>query len=222
MHISLNEAERVRLGSSESLDAWSVYHVGLRHMYRFNRNDNAIAAQLLARATELNPGFARAFTQFQIAFLRYEADTTAAIENARRFAEKCVELDPFDPLGNFTYGRSHWPRGDPEAGQAWIERAVSLSPSFAQGIYAHGWADMIAGRGREAVQQYDTAIGLSPLDTYLYAMQSARGFARQALGEALSALGFAGKDPDIARRRRAGSDAGDGPSRDMDAGTRLK
>jgi TolB-like protein len=172
LHISLNEAERVRLRSPESLDAWSVYHVGLRHMYRFNRNDNTIAAQLLTRATELDPGFARAyaarsFTQFQIAFLRYETDTTAAIENARRFAEKCVELDPFDPFGNFTYGRSHWLRGDPEAGQAWLERAVSLSPSFAQGIYAPGWADMMAGRGREAVRQYDTAIGLSPLDPFL-------------------------------------------------------
>lgn len=182
LHISLNEAERARLRSPESLDAWSVYHVGLKHMYRFNRHDNAIAARHFARANELDPGFARgyaarSFISFQTAFLRHSVDPSKDIEDARRFAEKCVEIDPLDPFGNFTYGRSHWLRGDPEAGQAWIERAVSLSPSFAQGIYAHAWADVMAGRGAEAVLQLDTAIALSPLDPFLYAMQSARGIA---------------------------------------------
>jgi DNA-binding winged helix-turn-helix (wHTH) protein len=51
------EAERARLRPSESLDAWSAFHLGLAHAYRFNRNDNATAASLFARATDLDPSF---------------------------------------------------------------------------------------------------------------------------------------------------------------------
>lgn len=182
LHISINEAARARLRQPEFLDAWSLYHLGLRHMYRFNPRDNAIAADHFARATVLDPNFARAyaalsFTSFQVAFLNYKPDATTEIADAERFAEKCVELDPTEAFGNFTYGRSQWLRGDPNAGQAWIQRSISLSPSYASAIYAHGWGDMMAGRGHDAVKQYDHAMALSPLDPFLYAMQTAKGFA---------------------------------------------
>ena len=182
LHVPLNEAERARLVPPENLDAWGVYHLGLQHMYRFNRADNQIAADYFERATTLEPSFARAyaarsFTSFQTAFLKYRGNASAEADNARRFAEKCIELDPVDPFGNFTLGRAHWLRGDPEAGMPWIDRSVELSPNFAQGFYAHGWADVMAGRGNEALRQLERAISLSPLDPFLYAMQAACGLA---------------------------------------------
>ena len=36
---------------TENLDAWSAYHLGLQHMYRFNRKDNAAAAANVAATT---------------------------------------------------------------------------------------------------------------------------------------------------------------------------
>ena len=182
LHVPLNEAKRARLRPPENLDAWSVYHLGLQHMYRFNRTDNQIAAGHFERATTLEPGFARAyaarsFTSFQTAFLKYSGDPATEVVNAQRFAEKCIELDPVDPFGNFTLGRAHWLLGDPEAGMPWIDRSVELSPNFAQGFYAHGWADVMAGRGATALEQLEKAVALSPLDPLLYAMQCARGLA---------------------------------------------
>lgn len=182
LHVSLNEAERARLRPPESLDAWGLYHIGLRHMYRFNAKDNEIAAAHFAKATELDPGFARAFaarsfTSFQFAFVNYKSERDLEIENARRFAEHCLELDPMDPFGNFTLGRSHWLRGDHEAGQGLVQRSVDLSPSFSHGIYARAFSEMIAGRGKDALAHVDEAIVLSPLDPFLYAMQSVKGFA---------------------------------------------
>lgn len=182
LHVPLHEAERARLIPPENLDAWGIYHLGLQHMYRFNRVDNQIAAELFERATLLEPGFARAFaarsfTSFQTAFLKYKTDPQAEIDDARRFAEKSMELDPVDPFANFTLGRAHWLLGDPEAGMPWIERSVELSPNFAHGFYAHGWADAMAGRGTKALVQLERAIALSPLDPFLYAMQAACGLA---------------------------------------------
>ncbi len=198
LHVPLNEAKRARLVPPENLDAWGIYHLGLQHMYRFNRTDNEIAAGHFERATTLEPGFARAyaarsFTSFQTAFLKYSADASKEIENARRFAEKCVELDPVDPFGNFTLGRAHWLKGDPEAGMPWIDRSVELSPNFAQGFYAHGWADVMAGRNVEALRQLENATALSPLDPFLYAMQAARGLAYLQLEDYDNALLWAEK-----------------------------
>src|SRR5262249_29204396 len=81
IRIPMHEATLARLAVPDDLDAWSAYHLGLQHAYRFNRYDNAAAAQLFQRAVTLDPGFARAhaglsFVHFQTAFLRYTADVT--------------------------------------------------------------------------------------------------------------------------------------------------
>lgn len=177
LQISLNEAERARLQSPQTLDAWSLYHMGLRHMYRFNPTANAIAASHFARATELDPGFARAFaarsfTSFQTVYVNYSADRAVEIENARRFSEKCLELDPLDPFGNFNYGRSYWLHGDHEAGQPYLDRAIGLSPSFSHGLYAYAYSNIMAGRREAGVEQLERAIELSPLDPFLFAMET--------------------------------------------------
>jgi TolB-like protein len=55
IQIPLHEAARARLTVTEDLDAWSAYHLGLQHMYRFNRRDNAAAAALLAAPSRWTP-----------------------------------------------------------------------------------------------------------------------------------------------------------------------
>jgi TolB-like protein/Tfp pilus assembly protein PilF len=188
LHISINEAERARLRAPQTLDAWSLYNLGLRHMYRFNATDNAIAADHFSRAVTLDPNFARAhaarsFTSYQSAFVNYGSDRDIEIENARRFAERCLELDPMDPFGNFNYGRSYWLQNDHESGQTFLDRAIGLSPSFSHGMYAHAFTNLIAGRGEAAIARLDDAIRLSPLDPFLYAMQSAKGFSLAHTGD---------------------------------------
>ena len=192
LRINMHETERARLRPPESLDAWSLYHLGLHHMYRFTGKDNAIASDYFAKATQLDPGFARAFaarsfTSFQTAFMTYSADRALEVENARRFAEKCLEIDPLDPFGNFNYGRSFWLQGDHDSGQSYLERSIGMSPSFAHGLYARSHADMIAGRGARAIASADEAIALSPLDPFLYAMHQAKALAHLHLGDHMQA-----------------------------------
>lgn len=187
LHINMHETARARLRPPESLDAWSLFHLGLHHMYRFTEKDNALAADYFAKATHLDPGFARAFaarsfTSFQTAFMSYSQDRSVEVDNARRFAEKCLEIDPLDPFGNFNYGRSFWLKGDHDSGQSYLERSIGISPSFAHGLYARSHADMIAGHGALALASADEAIALSPLDPFLYAMHQAKALAHLHLG----------------------------------------
>lgn len=188
LHINIHETERARLRAPENLDAWGLYHLGLHHMYRFNAKDNAIAAGYFGKATDLDPGFARAFaarsfTSFQSAFVSYSADRALEVENARRFAEKCLEIDPVDPFGNFNFGRSFWLKEDHESGQTYLDRSIGMSPSFAHGLYARSHADMIAGRGALAIASAEEAIALSPLDPFLYAMHQAKALAHLHMGD---------------------------------------
>jgi TolB-like protein len=196
LQIPLHEAHLARLTVTEKLDAWSAFHLGLQHMYRFNRADNSAATALFQRAVTLDPGFARAhaglsFVHFQTAFMRHTDDLAGEIAQARRCAERGLELDPLDPFVNFTMGRTFWLQGDLDRSLGWLERATSISPNYAQGIYARGWTETLAGRGLEGRGHVDLAMRLSPLDPLYYAMIGTRAFSHLMLGEDAEAAGWA-------------------------------
>ena len=188
IQIPLHEAARARLISPDNLDAWSAYHLGLQHMYGFNRRDNALAAGFFDRAVEKDPAFARAhaglsFVHFQTAFLRQTDDMAGAIRLARDCAQRGVDIDPLDPFVNFTMGRTYWLEGDLDRSLSWLERATSLSPNYAQGIYAQAWTEFMADTTVSARQHVDLAMQLSPLDPLNYAMLSLRGLTHIAAGQ---------------------------------------
>lgn len=196
LHIPMHEAALARLAVPDDLDAWAAYHLGLQHVYRFNRSDNAAAAQLFERAVSLDPYFARAhaglsFVHFQSAFMRYTKDTTADVRAARRFAERGLELDALDPFVNFTMGRSYWLEGDLDRSLSWLERATRISPHYAQGIYARAWTESLAGYAAEGRTHVDLAMRLSPIDPLYYAMMGTRAFTHMLAREDVQAADWA-------------------------------
>jgi TolB-like protein/tetratricopeptide (TPR) repeat protein len=194
VRIQHNEAQRA-LKAPENLDAWASYHLGLRHMYRFNKADNDVATGFFARAAALEPGFARAyaglsFTHFQKAFLRYENGPQAA-EFAQGYALQCLERDPLDPFGHLTLGRAQWLRGDLEASLHWLERANTLNPNYAQARYSRGWAEALLGHSQASHANIDAAIAQSPLDPLAYGMLGVRSLTYLGLEDAAHAAAWA-------------------------------
>ncbi|MEI7037620.1 winged helix-turn-helix domain-containing tetratricopeptide repeat protein [Fulvimonas yonginensis] len=198
IHIPMHEAVRARLATTGNLDAWSAYHLGLQHMYRFNRTDNESAAALFRQSLTEDPGFARAhaglsFVHFQTAFMHYTDDRAGAIALCRRFATRALELDPIDPFANFAMGRSFWLDGDLDSSLAWLERTTSISPHYAQGIYARAWTETLAGRAAEGRGHADLAMRLSPLDPLYYGMLGTRAFSHMVDGDDAQAATWAGR-----------------------------
>ena len=196
IQIPLHEAALARLTVTENLDAWSAYHLGLQHLYRFNQRDNAAAAALFQQSIGQDPGFARAhaglsFMHFQTAFMHYADDLPEQIALARCCAARGLELDPIDPFVNFTMGRSFWLDGDLDSSLAWLERSTSISPNYAQGLYARAWTETLAERGLEGRRHVDLAMRLSPLDPLHYAMLATRAFTHMMLGEDAEAAQWA-------------------------------
>lgn len=196
VRVPLHEAEQAQARSPGDLDAWSAFHLGLQHMYRFNRADNAAAAAWFQRATQLAPDFARAhaglsFVHFQNAFLRHSDDIAGEMLHARRCSERGYELDPLDPFVNFTLGRSYWLEGDLESSLGWLERATTLCPNYAQGMYARAWSESFSGRELQGREHVDLAMRLSPLDPMSYAMRATRAITHIAQGQDAEAAEWA-------------------------------
>ena len=187
LQIPANEARRA-LKSPENLDAWSAYHLGLHHLYQFNREANGRATALFELAIAKEPGFARAyaglsFAHFESGFLRFNDDVGQAAALAHRFAEQSLEHEPLDPFGNLVMGRAALLRGDVAGSVPWLDRATELSPSYAQGKYSRAWASTMLGEGVDGQALVDAALQLSPLDPLLYGMLGVRAFSLIALDQ---------------------------------------
>ena len=198
IHIPINEANNARVNVSENLDAWSNYHLGLRHMYRFTMEDNSKATKLFEKATAQDPQFARAyaglsFTSFQSAFMKYKDGSEDAALDARRFAERSIEIDPLDPFSNLTMGRSYWLQKDLERSTDWLNRSIVLSPNYSHGHYSHAFIDIMSARPEYAVMHVETAFKLSPLDPFLYAMFGIHALSNVIEGDYKSAAEWAEK-----------------------------
>ena len=196
LQIPLAEAALARAKPVEHLDAWGAYHLGLAHVYRFNAHDNAIAASLFKRATDLDPGFAsafaaRSFTSQQNAAMAYTPDRAAAIHAARFEAERSYELDPLDPAANMAMGRYQMLIERPEDGLIWLDRAVELSPNFAKGHYARAFLHVLCGQTAETRAGIAVSMGLSPLDPMLSPMRMIRAVSFAADGDYAAAANLA-------------------------------
>lgn len=188
VRIPAHEAAKGRLQDPAHLSAWGAYHLGLQHMFRFNRQDNQRALELFERATEIEPGFARAhgglsFGHFQNSFLQYGSNRGEDAGKAMRCAEQALMLDPLDPFANLNMGRAHWLTGEVDASLGWLDRAIYLNPNYAQALYSRAWSQMILGQSEQSQRNVDAALSRSPLDPMRYAMAATRALSHLQRGE---------------------------------------
>jgi len=195
--IEMVERNRAILKPPSSLDAWEAHHRGLWHMYRFSRNDNERARQFFAQAVELDPTFARAyaglsFAHFQNAFLGWKKPGPE-IDRAFEAAGKSLMVDDRDPAAHWAMGRAQWLRGENSQAIAELERAVDLSPNFANGHYTLAFVHAQNGDPRAAISFSDHSRHLSPFDPLLFAMLGTRAIGLARLGHYEEAAEWAKK-----------------------------
>lgn len=196
LHVPDNEARIAGLGSSDRLDAWSNFHLGLHQLYRFTADATLQARGHFERAVALDPRFARAhaglsFASFIEAFLHLGLDAAAAAAAARGHAERGLECDPLDPFTHFAMGRSFWLTAEPEVAEGWLRRAVELNPNYAQGLYAKAFTAMLTGDAPRVQANLETALHLSPLDPLLYGMFGVRALSLVQAGDTQAAARWA-------------------------------
>jgi TolB-like protein len=187
-----HEVQLARKRPEAELGAWSRYHLGLDHMYRFNKLDNGTAQGLFEQALAIEPQFSRAlsglsFTAFQERFLQYSPELGATARRARELAEQALRYDPLDPFAHLNLGRSLWfDDAIPESIER-LTQCIALSPSYAQAIYSKSWAEMTQCQDASSDEDAALALRLSPLDPMRYAMLAVRSVSALLRGDNLTA-----------------------------------
>ena len=168
--IRLAEIERARRKRPENLDAYDYTMRALPHVWALQRDDNAKAIDLLERAIARDSGYPMALALAawceaqQIAYL-WSADIEASKERALRYAERAARADDSDPLVLTLLATAQMLVHRLDEASSQLARALAIDANLAWGWNRSGWLHVYREQPETAIQHFERAIRLSPLDS---------------------------------------------------------
>ena len=193
------EIERAGRKPTESLDAYDYFLRGMAGFHLHNRDSLLEAVRLFVRATELDPNYASPYGMASWSgALRnshgWMVDRESEITDAVRLARRAVALGKDDPIALWSGGLSLAYLGhEVEAGAAYIDRALVLNQNLAASWNASGWVRMYLGEYASAIEHFERAMRLSPLDPLTYFASTGMAFAHAFAGRYDEAISWATK-----------------------------
>ena len=182
------ERQRVQRKPTENLDAWDCYHLGLSHMYRFDRQGNLEAQRLFRCAIDFDPNFAEAHARLAycavLQMVYFDAlPTSESLDDALAIARRAAAIDERDAFAHLAVARVHLARREYDEALAECRTSIELNPTLAQAYCAMGDALSYAGKVEDALAQFDKALRLSPQDPWRWAFFSYQALAYIFLGQ---------------------------------------
>ncbi|MDP9096568.1 MAG: hypothetical protein M3N26_08485, partial [Pseudomonadota bacterium] len=168
------ESRRALLAPLADAGPWELTMRALPSMRRSDRQQFMEAGALLRRAIERQPDLAPAYTWLAYWFCLLDEhgwtdDRAAAAEQAARYAERGITLDPqnarsFTVAGHVRAALEH---RLPEA-LSLHQRALALNPNLAMAWALSGFALLYAGKLDEAEKRFFRYRELSPADPFAF------------------------------------------------------
>jgi len=176
------ERQRVQRKPTENLDAWDCYHLGLSHMYRFDRESNVEAQRLFRRAIEFDPQFAEAHARLAycavLEMVYFDGlPTPGSLDEALAIARRAASIDDRDAFAHLSVARVHLARREYDDALAECRASIELNPTLAQAYCAMGDALSYSGKIEDAIAQFEKALKLSPQDPWRWAFYSYQALA---------------------------------------------
>jgi adenylate cyclase len=167
----------------ENLTAYDYYLRALPQFYLGTREGFAEAMRLAHRALELDPRFGLVAAlagrcHSQNVVLGYSSDPQFDRGEAIRLLRLALSIDDGDPdTLAWACLTSAYMVGDSESEIEMADRAVALNPNSFLTWNCRGWVYRIAGLPEEAVQSFERAIRMSPVDPRLHRAFVGMGYA---------------------------------------------
>ena len=166
----LYAAEELRLQSKppESLDAWGCVVRAMPHIWTWAIQDENTGINLLQRAIELDPAYARPRSLLAWALATRvvlgNLDFERGISESLALAQRAIELDSDDPWSHCAAGYTYtFSRRFGPAVEEFTE-ALQRNPNFAFARILLGVSYGYAGLAEEGIRQLEIANRLSPRD----------------------------------------------------------
>jgi tetratricopeptide (TPR) repeat protein len=175
LEVQRQEVQRSLLMPSSNLGAWTAYHRGIQHMYRFKHVDGDAAEQFFRGSIRMEPGLPRpyaglSFVYFERVFLSFDEDRSVGIRKALDYALQSLWIDPLDPMGHWAASRAYLLREELDLAKKSLETAIDLNPSYAIAHYSLGWVGLQLGDNELCLDRVGFARRLSPYDPLKFAM----------------------------------------------------
>jgi TolB-like protein/tetratricopeptide (TPR) repeat protein len=172
------EIERAKRKPTENLGAYDYYLRGMADLHQGTREAIDEALLLFKKAIELDPDFASAYgTAAWCHFWRkvngWMIDPKREAAEATRLARRAVELGRDDAvaLARGGHALAHF-ADDLDGGIALHDRALMLNPNLAAAWFLGGFLRVWLGESDGAIEHFERAMRLSPLDPETYRMQA--------------------------------------------------
>ena len=167
--IRLAEIERSRRKPPEDLGAYDYAIRAMPHAWALEEEESAKALELLDKALEIDPDYPLALSlagwcHAQRSVYNWAADAEKSQSLALQLAERAAQLSSDDPLILAVLGAAHTFVHNLGTARVLLERAVAIDPNAAWAWSRLAWIDVYSGRAEPAVEKFERALRLSPLD----------------------------------------------------------
>ena len=193
------EIERARKKPTESLDAYDCYLRGVADVQKGTKAAIEDALPLFHKAIQLDPSFASAYGMAAWCYFwrkvnGWMTDRPKEIAEGTRLAQRAVDLGKNDAVALTRGGHAlgHL-AGDLDGGIALLDRALVLNPNLAAAWFLGGFLRTWHGEPDGAIEYFERAMRLSPLDPEMYRMQAGMAISHLFAGRFDTASSWAEK-----------------------------
>jgi TolB-like protein/Tfp pilus assembly protein PilF len=189
LHVHTAELQRTRTKHHADLGAYELFLQAQESMHNSSRIVFETSERLFDEAIARDPGYStalawRAYWHLLRVGQGWSPDVRHDTEKAEQFARRAIECDSAEPMGFAVFGQvASYLHKDFEAAFQHFETALDLNPNCAQAwmwsAAAHAWM----GDGRQAIEEINRAIALSPYDPLMYLYSTIAAMAYIADGQ---------------------------------------
>ncbi|HEY1426964.1 MAG TPA: TIR domain-containing protein [Caulobacteraceae bacterium] len=167
--IRIAEIERSRRKRPEDLGAYDYAMRAMPHVWALEEAESAKALELLDKALQIDPDYPLALSlaawcHAQRGVYNWSADIEESQALALSLAERAAQLSRDDPLILAVLGAVHTLVHNLGTARVLLERAVAIDPNAAWAWSRLGWVDNYTGHPKAAIDKFERALRLSPLD----------------------------------------------------------
>jgi adenylate cyclase len=167
--IRFAEIERSRRKRPQDLNAYDYAMRAMPYVWALEKDESAKALEMLDAAIAIDPKYPLALSlagwcHAQRAVYNWADDIAGAQLLALTLAERAAELSGDDPLILAVLGAVHTFVRNYGTARVLLERAITLDPSAAWAWSRLGWLENYTDRPERALENFERALRLSPLD----------------------------------------------------------
>ena len=197
--LRLSEIGRAVRKPAENLDAYDLFLRALGHFHKYTDQSTNQTVTLLKRALVIEPSHAPSAAMIGYCRLLQRRQDWGHVSDAElaeglNLARQAIEAGKDDPdtlwMGGYVVAVC---AGDRTTAASVIQRALMLNPNSAYAWSAKGWVLSFGGQSDPAVDAFQRAMRLSPLDPLAYTFAGGLALAHLVAGRFEEAANWAGK-----------------------------